>query len=478
MMSLLQQGTAFILPNVGTLVCRNGAVAVLSDVEHADSDTIKEGAIQALTESFTARAGLYRGNKITLHKKTPKGFRVFVTIPSKWSKKKMVVNETWIREKSIGFVSKETVDEVAALRRSTRLNPHRFALPSTVICSISLEDINAVMEEEEEVIIEEPVIAAPAVEAASQNVEEEEEEQEQPEAAAAAAAAVGTTYVVGSQQPVNNNDVDDDEASSFGGDDNVGFAFDSDNNNSTTPFEGAANESAVSSTASTLLNNNNNSFDNNNNNIATSQKRDQSVSTAASVTPAASKPAVAESTQAIPDVNTTSSPTTPSAGRKRKRKCSDNMPSPKKIKLAALTKEGEVTDEDPTDSDADNGYASPNDYSCGVSLSDDELKEPIEPINDTTTPLNLNTEGALDLPKECDINDKTLRRKRRAPDDANKIHPSQRRKTNDSSAVPQPPPIIKPRRKRKAPDEASDVASHPSKKRKINDSSAVSRDPF
>ena len=77
---------------------RNGAVAVLSDAEHADSDTIKEeeGAIQALTESYTALAGKYYGKHIALRRKTPKGCHVFVTVPSNRSKKKMVVIKTCI----------------------------------------------------------------------------------------------------------------------------------------------------------------------------------------------------------------------------------------------------------------------------------------------------------------------------------------------------------------------------------------------
>ena len=149
--SCLKQGNAFNIPNVGFLVWRNGAITVLSDAEHvADSDTIKEGVIQALTKSYTAPAGKYRERKITLRKKTPKGSHVFITVPTKRSKKKMVVIKACIRDKSIGFVRKETIDAVEAVRRSSRLNPTRFVLPSTVVCSISLEDINAVEEEEKE----------------------------------------------------------------------------------------------------------------------------------------------------------------------------------------------------------------------------------------------------------------------------------------------------------------------------------------
>ena len=59
-LSLLQQGNVLNIPNVGTFVWRNCAVAVLSDAEHvADKDTIKQRAIQALTESYTAPAGKY-----------------------------------------------------------------------------------------------------------------------------------------------------------------------------------------------------------------------------------------------------------------------------------------------------------------------------------------------------------------------------------------------------------------------------------
>ena len=88
-LSLLQQGNVLNIPNVGTFVWRNCAVAVLSDAEHvADKDTIKQRAIQALTESYTAPAGKYYWKQITLRRKTPKGFRVSVTVPSKWSKKK------------------------------------------------------------------------------------------------------------------------------------------------------------------------------------------------------------------------------------------------------------------------------------------------------------------------------------------------------------------------------------------------------
>ena len=116
--SCLKQGYALTLPNVGTLVWRNGEIAVLSDAEHADSDTVKQQVIQALTESFTAPAGKYRERKITLRKKTPKGSHVFITVPTKRSKKKMVVIKACIRDKSIGFVRKETIAYVEAVRRS------------------------------------------------------------------------------------------------------------------------------------------------------------------------------------------------------------------------------------------------------------------------------------------------------------------------------------------------------------------------